>query len=105
MQEFCDGGCLADAIRQGVFRDKDRDKEHSGSTSREQMQMQVSGPWGEHRPHTSGVGATSPPAERPNMYFIYLTLLEVAMALKYLHAINLVHRVSGGSVLTRCVPR
>ncbi|KAG2484691.1 hypothetical protein HYH03_016520 [Edaphochlamys debaryana] len=59
LMEFCDMGCLADAIRNGVFKEK------------------VKGGYG---------------ALQPAWAHIYLTLLEVALALKYLHSINLVHR-------------
>ncbi|GLI64469.1 hypothetical protein VaNZ11_007742 [Volvox africanus] len=59
LMEFCDRGCLADAIRDGHFREK------------------VKGGYGAHQPAWS---------------HIYLTLLEVALALRYLHSINLVHR-------------
>ncbi|KXZ43220.1 hypothetical protein GPECTOR_97g758 [Gonium pectorale] len=59
LMEFCDAGCLADAIRNGIFRDKVK-------------------------------GAYC--ALQPAWPHVYLTLLEVALALRYLHSLNLVHR-------------
>ncbi|KAG2427307.1 hypothetical protein HXX76_012502 [Chlamydomonas incerta] len=59
LMEFCDAGCLSDAIRNGVFKEK------------------IKGGYGALQPAWSS---------------IYLTLLEVALALRYLHSLNLVHR-------------
>lgn len=60
-------GCLSDALKAGVFNVVER-----GAT-----------------------GGGTMPVERPHYHHVYLTLLEVALALKYLHSIHLVHRVRG----------
>jgi len=62
VMEYCDGGSLSGAIKDGCFKD----------TSGGGAVMQVQGP--------------------PQWLHLYMTLLEIAMALRYLHALNLVHR-------------
>ncbi|KAG2489894.1 hypothetical protein HYH03_011696 [Edaphochlamys debaryana] len=92
IMEFCDMGSLADAIDSGMFakatrRAMGRAPSGGGPGGRQQQQQQA-----------AAVAAAGGPAMRA----VYLTLLEVALALRHLHTMSLVHcDVKPANVLLR----
>ncbi|KAG2486846.1 hypothetical protein HYH03_014529 [Edaphochlamys debaryana] len=96
IMEFCDMGSLADAIDTGFFT-----KAAKRAAARPPAQQQPSGAPGSSalQPVPPSVAAT---AGTPAMRAVYLTLLEVALALRHLHSMNLVHcDVKPANVLLR----
>ncbi|KAG2494641.1 hypothetical protein HYH03_007159 [Edaphochlamys debaryana] len=87
IMEFCDMGSLADAIDSGMFARAA--KRAAGART----QGFVGG-----QPSPAAAAAAGTPAMRA----VYLTLLEVALALRHLHSMNLVHcDVKPANVLLR----
>ena len=99
IMEYCDMGSLADAIDCGAFakaaRAAARASGGSSSSRVSDLHQSASG----LLPRRMDVAAT---AGTPAMRAVYLTLLEVALALRHLHSMNLVHcDVKPANVLLR----
>ncbi|GIL71422.1 hypothetical protein Vretifemale_1980 [Volvox reticuliferus] len=102
--EYCDMGSLADCIDTGGFTKAARAA--AATLLRQQQQQQQQQPasaWGPRGSSsgsvTSSVAAT---AGSPAMCAVYLTLVEVALALRHLHSMKLVHcDVKPANVLLR----
>ncbi|PNH07489.1 putative LIM domain-containing serine/threonine-protein kinase [Tetrabaena socialis] len=112
IMEFCDMGSLADAIDSGKFARAARMAAAAPAAPATARGPQSSGGSGAADPAQAGAGARALLAEAaaaaaaaagtPVMRAVYLTLLEVALALRHLHAQNLVHcDVKPANVLLR----
>ncbi|KAG2483202.1 hypothetical protein HYH03_017936 [Edaphochlamys debaryana] len=87
IMEYCDMGSLADAIDSGMF---------VKAAKRAASGLLPPNPAAQAPPATATVAGT------PAMRAVYLTLLEVALALRHLHSMNLVHcDVKPANVLLR----
>ncbi|KAG2440258.1 hypothetical protein HXX76_004370 [Chlamydomonas incerta] len=98
IMEYCDMGSLADAIDCGAFAKAARAAARAGGSS----SSRAVGPQTANGllPRRSVDVATT--AGTPAMRAVYLTLLEVALALRHLHSMNLVHcDVKPANVLLR----
>ncbi|KAG2486367.1 hypothetical protein HYH03_014948 [Edaphochlamys debaryana] len=93
IMECCDMGSLADAIDSGLFYQAAR---RAAAVARAQRPAT-----GGHPSHVAQAAAMST-AGTPALRAAYLTLLEVALALRHLHSLNLVHcDVKPANVLLR----
>ncbi|KAG2483196.1 hypothetical protein HYH03_017931 [Edaphochlamys debaryana] len=87
IMEYCDMGSLADAIDSGMFVKAARRAAASNPANQKTQRHPL---------------ASAAAAGTPAMRAVYLTLLEVALALRHLHSMNLVHcDVKPANVLLR----
>ncbi|KAG2483199.1 hypothetical protein HYH03_017934 [Edaphochlamys debaryana] len=112
IMEYCDMGSLADAIDTGVFARAARTAAMAAATPlpRSFSTARLGGLGADGLKGTEGGGPVSPSVSQtvasiagtPAMRALYLTLLEVALALRHLHSMNLVHcDVKPANVLLR----